>query len=271
MNVAEFHKKIDLIFIKVGNLFDLRDAVVLELRLIGSTISGEFHLASGGQRPKWKCDGRLTLRNTAVGFLHDEPAAWPPHLNLDKFTYEGFGGPGANAATDVAIRGSKWFEQWLARAEPYTPQPYQQCAKVLREMGHPEVATDVLYAGRERERREAFRTGNNPHATGLTLLKWVIGYGYGSRLLWRPLGWVAAFTAVGTAALYIAGMPNELAGSAVAPAFFSFDLLLPIIQLHEPHYQIVLEGAAKYYFAIHKLMGYVLASFLIAGLAGLTK
>jgi len=57
----------------------------------------------------------------------------------------------------------------------------------------------------------------------------------------------------------------------LAGAFFSFDLLLPIVQLHEPHSKVVLDGVAKYDFAFHKLMGYVLASFLIAGLAGLTK
>jgi hypothetical protein len=133
------------------------------------------------------------------------------------------------------------------------------------------MANDVLYAGRERERKEALHSGNNPTATGLALLKWFVGYGYGSRLLWRPLGWVAALTALSTAVLYLNGMPAGLSGSIDKPVFFSLDLLLPIIQLHEPHYRIGLDGLAKYYFAIHKLMGYVLASFLIAGLAGLTK
>jgi hypothetical protein len=33
----------------------------------------------------------------------------------------------------------------------------------------------------------------------------------------------------------------------------------------------VLHGFAKYYFYFQKLMGWVLASFLIAGLSGLTK
>jgi hypothetical protein len=46
---------------------------------------------------------------------------------------------------------------------------------------------------------------------------------------------------------------------------------LPIIQLYRPHYEIVLDGFAKYYFAAHQLMGYVFASFLISGLSGLTK
>jgi hypothetical protein len=48
-------------------------------------------------------------------------------------------------------------------------------------------------------------------------------------------------------------------------------LLLPIIRLREKHYQIDLESRVRYYFYLHKIMGYVLASFLIAGIAGLTK
>ncbi len=44
-----------------------------------------------------------------------------------------------------------------------------------------------------------------------------------------------------------------------------------MVQLSESHYTIELAGFARYYFYAHKLMGYVLASFLIAGLAGLTQ
>jgi hypothetical protein len=48
-------------------------------------------------------------------------------------------------------------------------------------------------------------------------------------------------------------------------------MLLPIVKLREYHYSVDLKGWARYYFYVHKLMGYVLASFLIAGIAGLTK
>jgi hypothetical protein len=52
---------------------------------------------------------------------------------------------------------------------------------------------------------------------------------------------------------------------------YSFDLLLPIIRLRDAHYEMDLKGFARYYFYIHKIMGYLLASFLIAGVSGLTK
>jgi len=52
---------------------------------------------------------------------------------------------------------------------------------------------------------------------------------------------------------------------------YSVDMLLPIIKLRERHYDIDLPGWPRYYFYFHKIMGYVLASFLIAGLSGLTR
>ena len=54
---------------------------------------------------------------------------------------------------------------------------------------------------------------------------------------------------------------------------YSLDTLLPIIKLRDLHFSegYELTGFARYYFYIHKLVGYVLASLLIAGFAGLTK
>jgi hypothetical protein len=53
---------------------------------------------------------------------------------------------------------------------------------------------------------------------------------------------------------------------------YSFDILLPIIRLRECHYKIDLQTSwVRYYFYWHKIMGYVLASFFIAGLSGLAK
>ena len=54
-------------------------------------------------------------------------------------------------------------------------------------------------------------------------------------------------------------------------AAYSFDMLLPIIRLRDRHYQIDLQTWARYYFYAHKIIGFAIASFLIAGLSGLTK
>ena len=52
---------------------------------------------------------------------------------------------------------------------------------------------------------------------------------------------------------------------------YSFDMLLPIIKLRDAHYEIDLKGWPRYYFYVHKVAGFVLASFLVAGISGLTK
>ena len=53
---------------------------------------------------------------------------------------------------------------------------------------------------------------------------------------------------------------------------YSFDTLLPIITLRgEKNNVIILTGWVRYYFYGHKIVGYLLASVLIAGFAGLTK
>jgi hypothetical protein len=68
-----------------------------------------------------------------------------------------------NPAHPTAERGSDWFKKWLSRDPTYTPEPYQ-CAKVLREMGTTEMADDILYAGPERDRTEAWHTGRKLRA-----------------------------------------------------------------------------------------------------------
>ena len=49
------------------------------------------------------------------------------------------------------------------------------------------------------------------------------------------------------------------------------NLELPLVRLREKHYSIDLAGRARYYFYFHKIMGWVLASFFVAGLSGITQ
>jgi hypothetical protein len=52
---------------------------------------------------------------------------------------------------------------------------------------------------------------------------------------------------------------------------YSLDIFLPVVCLRKSHEDIDLEGWVRIYFYVHKIFGYILASFLIAGLSGLTK
>ena len=53
--------------------------------------------------------------------------------------------------------------------------------------------------------------------------------------------------------------------------WYSFDMALPLIELNKRHEAIKLTGGVQVYFYFQKLAGFVLVSFLIAGLSGLTK
>ncbi len=277
---AEFHGAVRLVFAEIASGLNVKGAVLSSLDLTGAKIGGELRLASGSSSPRWQDGGKLVLRNTTVDVIQDtdQKGVWPPSLDLDGFAYLRFGD-----APGFAERDSQWFIDWLAKDKPYTPRPSQQCAQVLQEMGYPEMANDVLYAGRERQRGEFWRR-SKWRWFGLSLLKCTIGYGYGLGYF-RSLWWVLVFVVVGTLVLLGFGVPRTIAvpiawataggmkilNYLAAVAFYSLDLLLPIIQLYEPHYKVVLDGGVKYYFAFHKLLGWVLASFLIAGLSGLTK
>ena len=83
----------------------------------------------------------------------------------------------------------------------------------MQEMGHPDIADDLLYAGRERERQEMKRNHEDLMAIGLWFLKVTIGYGYGAARYFRTLYWVGGLTALGVAVLMLTGDYLLLDGS----------------------------------------------------------
>lgn len=159
---AEFSTEQEVVFhfASIGSSFDLSGASVGVIDLTETTIAGEFRLGSakGDVPTKWQEKSKLVLRNTSVGSIqdaHEESNCWPRELELDGFTYRYLGGLGAEGTADFGKRESSWLVKWLALDPTFTPQPYEQLAKVLREGGYPTKATDVLYAGRTRARRQS--------------------------------------------------------------------------------------------------------------------
>ena len=158
-------------------------------------------------------------------------------------------------------RSGEWFDNWLGKQAAYTPAPYQQLAAILREQGRSDDADEILYAGKERERAQS----SSLHYLWLSVNKLFIGYGY--HVWWTLLG-VAVLLLAWVLFLWFSGEGRK---HGMPYGFiYSFDMLLPIIRLREKHYKIDLIGCVRYYFYLHKIMGFVLASFLIAGLSGLT-
>jgi hypothetical protein len=243
------------------------------LDLSGATIGGELILGSASYGPlRWPSGASLNLRNTAVFAVEDGiecssqdaqcSGSWPSALELDGFTYQQLGGNENESNADMAARSSRWWVNWLNRERHLSPQPYEQLASVLGRLGYKDKATDVLYEEKNHERVLT----PYPERMWMTLQWLLIGYGYRtSRSLW----WIAAFICAGAAVLRLSGEGQRL-GMPFGFAY-SVDMLLPIIRLREAHYSMDLKGWARYYFYVHKMTGYVLASFLIAGLSGLTK
>ena len=268
---AVFQNAVGLSFANVGSSLDARGAELRKLDLRGARIERELRLGSSSGNVKWCTDEHcypvLDLRNTTVGVLQDSEAAWPENLDrkLEGFTYARLGGFGANENEMPFTRGSGWYIEWLEGDKTYSPQPYRHLADILDAAGHGDMAGDILFASRERERTEESKPWQS-RWWFLSALRFTIGYGYGWGHFWA-LAWVAGIAAFGTAVLRWAG-ERDKDGKHLGFSY-SLDMLLPAIHLREQHYEVDLATWAKYYFYAHKIAGYVLAFFVIAGLTNL--
>jgi len=255
MRDATFLKKVNLGYTQIGGQLGWnRTKFHQDVDLSGAHVNGVFQLQSA----QWQPNVSLTARFTRLAVIPRLSDAWPPKLHIVGLTYDGI------QSVEGAASVGDGFEQWLGRQERYARQPYEQLAGILQGQGDIEKATAVHFAERDRDRE---RPGQPGHIFAwLTLLRWLIGYGY---YPYYSLWWIVGFVLLGALVLRVSGegprnaMPIGLS--------YSFDMLLPIVRLRDQHYAIDLKGWARYYYYGHKLMGWVLASFLVAGLSGLTK
>ncbi len=142
-----------------------------EVRLLGATIGGDLECSSGVFH---KPDGRalnvnrLTVKGTLflrkatvtgainlavahIGTLNDDAACWKAggHL-LDGLHYDRIIGP-MDARSRIAWLNSQ--HDYLLSSSHFAPQPWEQLAKVLREMGHTGAAGEVAIAKQEAMRK----------------------------------------------------------------------------------------------------------------------
>jgi uncharacterized protein YjbI with pentapeptide repeats len=260
-NGATFRKDINLELAEITGNLELSGSTFASVSMREAKVVGALLL--GPPAPSWTEGAKLTLQNAQVGFLYCSPDAWPRNIELDGFTYAGLGGLPENSKGQMSTRDVGWLEGWLKRQTKFTPQPYENLANVLEKEGHKGEAKDVLYAGKNRELEQ---TSGFFSRFWLFLQKIVIGFGY---RIYYSFYWIIGFILLGMFVLKISkeGPDNKMPYGLA----YSIDMLLPIVRLREEHYRIDLKSWARYYFYFHKMMGYVLASFLIAGLSGLTK
>lgn len=151
------------------------------LRVDKVHVTGSVHLREA------KIDGAIRFPAARIGTLEDDEFCWSAGGSyLDGLRYERIAGK-SDAETRI---------RWLERQRPdqlnsddWSPQPWEQLIKVLRDMGHPLEATKVAIAKQERMRR-AGKVGGPSAQFMHELYGLVAGYGY------RPIytvGWMLAF------------------------------------------------------------------------------
>jgi cytoskeletal protein CcmA (bactofilin family) len=194
----------------------------------------------------------------------------PSHLELHGFIYNLF----ILRYTGRNEEEETFFQKWLDRIDQYKPQPYKKCAEFLREAGYPDRADQILFSGRQRQRRDAWKNEKYLTWAGLSLLRWSIGYGIG-KFTFLALYWILLFTLLGMLACMRpqAKKQFELEGhtSHSDYFFYSLDMLLPLISLRKKNEEIELPRLQRIYFNIHKIVGWLLLSFILASLAGITQ
>jgi len=285
MRGAIFKSPVSLPFARVGGTLDLRGATLAELDLTGAKVTQDLLLASDGLAVTWSQPHLRTpllkLRNTQVGALQDSPSAWPSVIVLEGFSYSHLGGFGAAGTDDARIRPVKVWKSWLAKDggpnRGYSPQPYAQLASVLVAAGRRDTANAILFAGRQREWKEALRDRRLGRLLWLTLLRLLCGYGIGIRTFY-VVPWIIISVALGTAVLWFCAPVATHQKGLLWCAGASLDRLLPIIQLNKEFGDFFndperkrLTGAVIAFFAGLGLWGWVLGCFLIAAVSGLTQ
>lgn len=195
-------------------------------------------------------------------------------------------------------RESRYYIEWLGKDMGSSAQPYEHLANLFRRAGDPAKANALLYAARERRRRFALSGVDNLghrkkrqvlRGVGLWMLRLTIGYGLGNRYF-LVLAWVGGFSLLGMFVLIVFGTQSPALWSWPSLCFASLDQLLPIITLNKAYDVLIFgDSSAKslidaqppwvltqppwvqYYFYWHMMVGWVLGSFIVAGLAGLTQ
>ncbi|HRB14790.1 MAG TPA: hypothetical protein PK224_03280 [Nitrospira sp.] len=272
----------------IGGDLNLIASSLTSLSLSETSIRGEFVLAGSSFKSAlhWNKNGRISMINTDTGafriYYPDDnekaQAVIPSKVGLTGFTYSRISG---TANTDIAkgnapeLIGADAMGKWLLGQLPYSRQSYQHLANVLRTSGYVEKANDVLFESRNRE----YYVAEGLQKVSLWL-EWVlIGYGY---RIYLSFFWAIGLILVGATILWISrqGVAKQIPFArypfgyliyGLDLIFFSFDMLLPIIKLREQHYSIDLVGWVRYYFYFQKVAGWILGSFIVAGLSGLTK
>lgn len=301
----------DLSGLSVGSALHLRESIFEgKVDLTGAHIGGELHLDLGmdaeqnvDTRPTWKPGASLILRNAACGALAGQLAAFRQNrtkarpkgadfvpLDLTGFTYERLGGLKAAHKDTLAGAEARDLCAWLEAGRgdgAFNPGPYRQLARTLQASGDAGKARRVLHAmaGHEADAARGWRRLE-------FFFSWLfIDYGYSNvrAILWF-LSLVLGYVALG---LSIGGVrPFDFSDAGFAEFFrwlgFSFANAVPLISFDKAHETFLaaqfgtrtasgdpdlasVPVAIAWAFYMQKTLGFIILSYLAAGLSGLAR
>jgi len=251
-----------------GDLYILGASIGKDLNCRAGNIKGQFFVqgTSIGSALFWDKiispqETTLNWKNTSTSALVDDEKSWPAlgKLIIDGFSYKHLSGD--------SPRRAKERLNWLARQEPIAPRPYQQLAKVLRDLGDDAGARKVLSSMERLRRIHEYKTRGwlVRFFAGVwsATMRATIGYGYHPA---RSLVWLLGLALLGTGLFglgYSDGSITPTAQEAYSifknsgqlppyyerfnPLMFSFESSVPLVKFGQTdHWQANPENAWHY-------------------------
>ncbi len=230
-------------------------------------------------------EGSLYLTSTEVNnFQIYNSLPIVDSVNITNFTY--------NQLNNNSV---EFLKNTLDKLE-YIPQPYEQFAKVTRQIGLQNEGEDMLFKSKDKELMQELKKWNLAPVLGLLIQRVIIGYGYKIEysfylsLLFLTLGWYQKIQESKRAKeVGIDSLVNNIKPAILLSLFininylhlafilflrnfeigigrsflYSLDTLLPVIVLDEKHKDIPISKSTRNYFYFLKLWGYLVVVLLL--------
>ncbi len=265
-----------------------------EINLINASIGGKLNL-SGGQFVRLQLENaevgtsmdlrgatvtvKVNLAGTRVGTLYDDEDVWfdppPEYVYLDGFEYDAFGAdPTVSVDARARIRWIQLAERMTAHdsrdqlpSEKVKEQPYTHLATLYRSQGDEWSARQVESAQFLARLRRGSSTAGDWLVAIMSTPTW-----FGAYPLLLPICLIAVYVA-GVVAFWFghrlqairhAGPATDAEphGGGFHACLYSLDVLLPIANLHEAEQWRPCARWARWYVALHIIVGWYFTTVL---------
>ena len=258
---------------------------------------------------RWEVPNQMQMPNQQLPGLLQLDRCEADELTFSTSDFEGLGGPERCALLDCNAGTIRWYWRqqiiadlrgttygkllfssdeesmrgsarksidFLRHARPM-PQAYLTLATSYTALGYQDDADYVRYELRCLDIEYALRDGNWLRAALLWILKRTMGFGIGMRAF-RCLGVLVLFIVLGAVVIQCMG-PSSGKYDWPWALGASLHRLLPVVNLSPRYVEFfrdlpgdnTLNYLQNAYFCLHSMVGWLLGSFLIAALAGLTQ